>query len=141
MAPLTISTTRKTVLRYAGFFIIASICASLALASAICRGQTSTAGSSAAALNVFRYLNLGYTVEGPVPVQSATATALELFKADRTTTIDLQGKQVTVLDENSNRISVTGIKKGARVYVCQKGTTVDIYVLPKKERGPDAPKH
>jgi hypothetical protein len=44
--------------------------------------------------------------------------------------IDLTGKKVTVIDQNSRPLSLTAVKKGTRVYACRKANNVVVVVLP-----------
>jgi hypothetical protein len=44
--------------------------------------------------------------------------------------VDLTGKNVVVIDQNSKALTLSAVKKGTRVYVCRKDNNVVVVVLP-----------
>ncbi|MEW6348050.1 MAG: hypothetical protein AB1646_03255 [Thermodesulfobacteriota bacterium] len=77
----------------------------------------------------------GYKVVGPMQVSEFTGQGLSLFAGGKKElTFNLTGKDLTVYDKNSNKITSSSIVPKAYVYVCQKDNTVTVFVMPEKSK-------
>jgi len=76
---------------------------------------------------------MAYSIVGPINVASVSSRDIVLRTAAKNLGIDLTGKNVVVIDENSNPLTLSAVQKGTRVYVCRKGNNVVVVVLPDSE--------
>jgi hypothetical protein len=71
-----------------------------------------------------------YSVVGPINVVSVSSKDIVLYTGAKNLGIDLTGKNVTVIDQNSQPLTLSAVKKGTSVYVCTKANNVVVVVLP-----------
>ena len=90
-------------------------------------------GAEAKEFDVMEYIAEGYSAMGPIQVLSADAKSLTLYSQPKNVTVNLQGRALSVRDLTGNKLALTDLKKGTRVYVLQKAKEVLIVVLPPKE--------
>ncbi len=77
----------------------------------------------------------GYQVAGPMQVTEFTGDSLSLHTGGKKQLVfSLTGKDLTVFDKDSNKITSAAITKGNHVYVCQKDKAVVVYVMPEKSK-------
>jgi hypothetical protein len=76
------------------------------------------------------YVAQGYSIVGPLDVVSASSSGIVVFMDGTNQSIDLTGKAVTVIDQNSRSTSLSAAVKGTRVYVCRKANNVVVVVIP-----------
>jgi hypothetical protein len=76
------------------------------------------------------YVAQAYSIVGPINVFSASSRDIVLYTGAKNLGIDLTGKKVTVIDQNSRSLSLSAVQKGTRVYVCSKANNVVVVVLP-----------
>jgi len=76
------------------------------------------------------YVAQAYSIVGPINVSSVSSQDIVLYTGANNLGIDLTGKNVTVIDQNSRRLTLSAVKKGTRVYVCRKANNVVVVVLP-----------
>jgi hypothetical protein len=76
------------------------------------------------------YVAQAYSIVGPINVYSVSARDIVLYTGANNLGIDLAGKNVTVIDQNSRSLSLSAVQKGTRVYVCRKDNNVVVVVLP-----------
>ena len=67
---------------------------------------------------------------GPINVFSVSSRDIVLYTGANNLGIDLTGKNVTVIDQNSKPLTLSAVKKGTSVYVCRKANNVVVVVLP-----------
>ncbi len=67
---------------------------------------------------------------GPINVVRSLRRDIVLYTGANNLGIDLAGKNVTVIDQNSRNLSLSAVKKGTSVYVCRKANNVVVVVLP-----------
>jgi hypothetical protein len=65
-------------------------------------------------------------------VESVSSKSLELYALPKSIRVGLEGRNVSVTTLDKQRIAVTQLERGARVYVLQKGKEVIVYSLPGK---------
>jgi hypothetical protein len=76
------------------------------------------------------YVGQAYSIVGPINVSTVSRESITLYTGDKDLGIDLTGKNVVVMDQNSRPLSLSAVKKGSRVYVCRKANNVVVVVLP-----------
>ena len=76
------------------------------------------------------YVAQAYSIVGPINVFSVSSRNIVLYTGANNLGIDLAGKNVTVIDQNSRPLSRSAVKKGTSVYVCRKDNNVVVVVLP-----------
>jgi hypothetical protein len=76
------------------------------------------------------YVAQAYSVVGPISVLSVSSRDIVLYTGANNLGIDLTGKSVTVIDQNSQPLTLSAVKKGTSVYVCRKASNVVVVVLP-----------
>ena len=76
------------------------------------------------------YVAQAYSIVGPINVFSVSARDIVLYTGANNLGIDLTGKNVTVIDQNSRPLTLSAVKKGTSVYVCRKANNVVVVVLP-----------
>jgi hypothetical protein len=76
------------------------------------------------------YVSQGYSITGPVYVSAISPQSIGLNKGRGNVGIDLLGKSVSVIDQNYKPLTLSAVKKGSRVYVCRKGNSVVVMVIP-----------
>ncbi len=76
------------------------------------------------------YVAQAYSVVGPINVVSVSSKDIVLYTGAKNLGIDLTGKNVTVIDQNSQPLTLSAVKKGTSVYVCTKANNVVVVVLP-----------
>ena len=67
---------------------------------------------------------------GPINVSSVSSQDIVLYTGAKDLGIDLTGKNVVVIDQNSRPLTLSAVQKGTRVYVCRKDNNVVVVVLP-----------
>lgn len=90
-------------------------------------------GAEAKDFKVMEYIAEGYSAMGPIQVLSADAKSLTLYSQPKNITVSFQGRSLDVRDLTGNKLALTDLKKGTRVYVLQKAKEVLIVALPPKE--------
>ena len=76
------------------------------------------------------YVAQAYSIVGPINVFSVSSRDIVLYTGANNLGIDLAGKNVKVIDQNSKPLSLSAVKKGTSVYVCRKANNVVVVVLP-----------
>jgi|GEM_PF-6353480 len=76
------------------------------------------------------YVAQAYSIVGPSYVSTVSSQSITLFTGQKDLGIDLTGKSVVVIDQNSRPLTLSAVKKGTRVYVCSKANNVVVLVLP-----------
>lgn len=79
---------------------------------------------------ITQYVAQAYSIVGPVNVSVVTPRAITLYIGSSDLGIDLTGKNVVVIDQNSQALNLSAVQKGTRVYVCRKGNNVVVVVVP-----------
>jgi hypothetical protein len=79
---------------------------------------------------IMPYVGQAYSIVGPINVFSVSARDIVLYTGANNLGIDLAGKNVTVIDQNSRPLALSAVQKGTRVYVCRKDNNVVVVVLP-----------
>ena len=91
--------------------------------------QTPT-GSQSPASPITPYVAMAYSIVGPTHVASVSTQDIVLHMGAQNLGIDFTGKNVVVIDQNSNPLTLSAVQKGTRVYVCRKDNNVVVVVLP-----------
>ena len=80
------------------------------------------------------YVPVGYSIEGPLTIVSATLKAITFFSGQtrKPLVLDLQGTRLSVKDANNSSLSFTALVSGVCVYVCRSTDkkTIIIFVVP-----------
>lgn len=76
------------------------------------------------------YVAQAYSIVGPINVVSVSSKDIVLYTGAKNLGIDLTGKTVSVIDQNSQPLTLSAVKKGTSVYVCRKASNVVVVVLP-----------
>ena len=76
------------------------------------------------------YVAQAYSIVGPINVSSVSSQDIVLYTGANNLGIDLTGKNVVVIDQNSRPLTLSAVQKGTRVYVCRKDNNVVVVVLP-----------
>jgi hypothetical protein len=76
------------------------------------------------------YVAQAYSIVGPINVSSVSSQDIVLYTGANNLGIDLTGKKVVVIDQNSRPLTLSAVQKGTRVYVCRKDNNVVVVVLP-----------
>jgi hypothetical protein len=76
------------------------------------------------------YVAQAYSIVGPINVSSVSSQGIVLYTGAKDLGIDLTGKKVVVMDQNSRPLTLSAVQKGTRVYVCRKDNNVVVVVLP-----------
>jgi hypothetical protein len=78
----------------------------------------------------------GFAVIGPLELMGASASELMIGAApgNPEVKVSLKNKRVSVMDEHGNSLTVSSVKKGANVIICQKKDQVIIYVVPSTKK-------
>jgi hypothetical protein len=76
------------------------------------------------------YVAQAYSIVGPIKVFAVSSRDIVLYTGANNLGIGLTGKNVTVIDQNSQPLSLSAVKKGTSVYVCRKDNNVVVVVLP-----------
>ncbi len=76
------------------------------------------------------YVAMAYSIVGPIDVALVSTQGIVLHTGAKNLGIDFTGKNVVVLDQNSNPLTLSAVQKGTWVYVCRKGNNVVVVVLP-----------
>jgi hypothetical protein len=77
------------------------------------------------------YVAQAYSIVGPINVFSVSSQDIVLYTGANNLGIDLTGKKVTVIDQNSRPLSLSAVQKGTKVYVCRKANNVVVVVVPE----------
>jgi hypothetical protein len=99
-------------------------------------GQAATqapTGSHGDSSPITGYLAQGYSVVGPHYVALVSPQSIVLQTGAKDLGIDLVGKKLVVIDQNSRTLTLSAAQKGKRVAVCRKENNVVVVVLPDKE--------
>ncbi|MGB6063403.1 MAG: hypothetical protein WBG50_01255 [Desulfomonilaceae bacterium] len=76
------------------------------------------------------YIAQAYSIVGPSYVSTVASQSITLYTGQNDLGIDLTGKNVVVIDQNSKPLTLSAVQKGTRVYVCRKANNVVVMVLP-----------
>jgi hypothetical protein len=87
-------------------------------------------GSQSPPSPITPYVASGYSIVGPNNVSSVSSEGIVLYTGGKDLGIDLIGKKVVMIDQNSNPLTLSAVQKGTRVYVCRKDNNVVVVVLP-----------
>ncbi len=87
-------------------------------------------GSQSPASPITPYVAMAYSIVGPTHVASVSTQDIVLHMGAQNLGIDFTGKNVVVIDQNSNPLTLSTVQKGTRVYVCRKDNNVVVVVLP-----------
>jgi hypothetical protein len=94
------------------------------------QGQTTSSQTTTSASSpITPYVAAAYSIVGPTTVTSVAPKSITLSAGQTDLGIDLTGKNVVVIDQNSKALTLSAVKKGTRVYVCCKGNNVVVVVL------------
>jgi hypothetical protein len=94
------------------------------------QGQTTSSQAATSTTSAITpYVAAAYSIVGPSIVTSVTTKSITLSAGQTSLGIDLTGKNVVVIDQNSKALTLSALRKGTRVYVCRKGNDVVIVVL------------
>lgn len=94
------------------------------------QGQTTSSQTTTSTTSpITPYVAAAYSIVGPTTVTSVAPKSITLSAGQIDLGIDLTGKNVVVIDQNSKALTLTAVKKGTRVYVCRKGNNVVVVVL------------
>jgi hypothetical protein len=119
------------------FLAIPLLAGSSAWAASPASGKGGTQGaikgptqSESAPSPITPYVAQAYSIVGPIDVFSVSSRDIVLYTGAKNLGIDLTGKNVKVIDQNSKALSLSAVKKGTSVYVCRKANNVVVVVLP-----------
>ncbi|MBM3299543.1 MAG: hypothetical protein FJY85_06290 [Deltaproteobacteria bacterium] len=84
-------------------------------------------------IDVGNYISRGYSVVGPIRVESVSSKSLELYALPKNILVALEGRNVSMMTLDMRRITLAQLERGSHVYVLQRGEEVIVYSLPAKE--------
>lgn len=87
-------------------------------------------GSQSPPSPITPYVAMAYSIVGPMNVSTVALQSISLYAGKADLGIDLTGKNVVVIDQNSRPLTLSAVEKGTRVYVCRKDNNVVVVVLP-----------
>jgi hypothetical protein len=95
------------------------------------QGQTASSQTTTSTTSpITPYVAAAYSIVGPTTVTSVEMKSITLSAGQNDLGIDLTGKNVVVIDQNSKALTLSAVRKGTRVYVCRKNNNVVVVVLP-----------
>jgi hypothetical protein len=95
------------------------------------QGQTRSSQTTTSTTSpITPYVAAAYSIVGPTTVTSVALKSITLSAGQTDLGVDLTGKNVVVIDQNSKALTLSAVKKGTRVYVCRKDNNVVVVVLP-----------